>query len=91
MKSALMRRLEKVEGALNWEKDHLVVVTPVSWGSLKDEELNDRIARWRAGENFGNWSAANRGLAGVYQDGMRSDLDIADRQRARILTLGWGK
>ncbi len=91
MKSALMRRLEKVENALNWEKDHLVVVTPVSWSSLKDEELNDRIARWRAGENFGKWSAANRGLAAIYQDGMRSDLDIADRQRARILTLGWGK
>ncbi len=91
MKSALMRRLEKVENALNWEKDHLVVVTPVSWASLKDEELNDRIARWRAGENFGKWSAANRGLAALYQDGMRSDLDIADRQRARIFTLGWGK
>ncbi len=91
MKSALMRRLEKVEGALNWEKDHLVVVTPVSWGHLKDEELNDRIARWRAGENFGEWSATERGLAAVYQDGMRSDLDIADRQRARILALGWGK
>ena len=76
---------------MNWEKEHLVVVTPVSWGDLTDEELDDRIARWRAGENFGEWSATERGLAEVYQDGMRSDLDIADRQRARILALGWGK
>ena len=89
MKSALMRRLEKVENALTPKVDILFVATPGSWGNLTDEEVDDRIARWRAGENFGEARTGTKrsGLAAISQAGMRADLDIADRQRAQVRSI----
>ena len=59
----------------------ICVFTPYSWGDLPDDELKDRIARWRAGENFGEPTDRRRDQV------MRSDLSIEERQRAEVHTM----
>ena len=68
-------------------EQEICVFTPSAWNELADEELKDRIARWRAGENFGEPTDTTlKGLAAIYQrdKGMRSDLSIEDRQQAQV-------
>ena len=51
MKPAMMRRLETVERSLAPKEDTAVVFTPFGWSDETNEEVDSRIARWRAGEN----------------------------------------
>jgi hypothetical protein len=92
MRSTLTKRLERLERCLR--PDNLMVSAPSSWSDLSDNELESLIARWRAGENFGDpIDPEMTGLAGIYQqmDSMRSDLSITERKRAHVRVVRYGK
>jgi len=53
MRSPMMRRLDKIERALNpTTSGYRVVSVPKEWADDSDEEIDERLARWRAGEEF---------------------------------------
>ena len=67
MKSAMLRRLDRVEKVLNpAATGYQAISIPNEWADDSDEVIDARLERWKSGEVIGDWPPYNQNAAMLY-------------------------